>query len=148
MPQEEVKCKQSIHPWLNDRCRTAIIQKNNAEGSDNFSTVQSSCDEVLRQERAKYVERLKQKLSALPRNSKPWWRLNRELLNRKAKLSSIPPLRVDGTWLVDAKEKADVFADTLTGKSKLAPEIVDTPHFHVSDVELMDFVATVVHECC
>ena len=127
IPQKKIECKRSSHPWLNSRCRAAIVQKNLAEGSDNFQAVQTSCDNVLREERARYVEELKEKLSKLPRSSKQWWRINRELLHRKANVSSIPPLREDGQWSLDAKAKADIFAKTFVSKSELAPEVVDTP---------------------
>ena len=55
-----------------------MIEKNNAEGSDNFQSAQERCSEVLREERIKYVEVLNAKLAALPRGSKQWWRIIRE----------------------------------------------------------------------
>ena len=76
--------------------------------------------DVLREERQKYVERLKAKMTALPRGSKQWWRINREFLHRKANINSIPPLRQDGAWLVDAKQKADAIANTLFEKPAAA----------------------------
>jgi len=128
IPQKVVRCKRSSHPWLNSRCHEAIIRKNIAEGSDyeSYKSAQASCDEVLRQEHAKYVEALKAKLSALPRCSKQWWRINRELLRRKSNIASIPPLRDGTNWILDAKAKADTFAETFASESKLAPELVDT----------------------
>ena len=141
IPQKTIECKRSSHPWLNSRCRAAIIQKNSAEGSDNYKVAQKSCDDVLREERARYVEKLKDKLSKLPRSSKQWWRINRELLHRKASVASIPPLREDAQWILDAKTKADTFAKTFVSKSALAPEVVDTPFFVMPDAEMEDFVA-------
>ena len=44
----------------------------------------------------KYVEQLKKKLAKLPKSSKQWRRINRELLNKKSRLTSIPTLRDDG----------------------------------------------------
>ena len=140
-PRKEITNKQSTHPWLNDRCRQAIVNKNDAEGSDSFQAKQEMCDEVLRQERAKYTEALKAKLVTLPKSSKQWWRINRELLNRKATLMTVPPLRDEGTWILEAKLKADTFAKTFAAKCQLVPETVDTPFFHEPDVEMMDFVA-------
>ena len=52
--------------------RATVIEKNNAEGSDNFQSAQERFSEVLRGERIKYVEILKAKLAALPRDSKQW----------------------------------------------------------------------------
>ena len=141
IPRKVVRNKRSSHPWLNTRCREAIIQKNRAEGTDTFATAQSACDDVLREERSKYVETLKAKMAALPRCSKQWWRINRELLRRKANVATIPPLRDGPEWLLDAKAKADAFANTFVSKSELAPEVVDTPFFGIPELELDEFVA-------
>ena len=140
IPRKQIQCKRSSHPWLNSRCRSAIIQKNNSEGKSNFQEMHVQCDLVLREERAKYVEKLKAKLAELPRSSKQWWKINRELLHRKANVKSIPPLKEDSTWLVDACSKANAFASKFSFKSTLPTEVVDTPFFSAPDVELDDFV--------
>ena len=66
--------------------------------------------QVLAEKRVNHVQKLKTKLSSLPKCSKEWWRIFRELLNRKGKLTSIPTLRDGDKWLTDSKEKADAFA--------------------------------------
>ena len=70
IPQKQIKNKRSTHPWLNSRCHAAILKKNQAEGTDRSEAAKSLCEEVLREERAKYVESLKAKLSTLSRRSK------------------------------------------------------------------------------
>jgi len=77
----------------------------------------------------------------MPRWSKQWWKLNRQLLNKKAKMSCIPPLREDSTWISDAKGKADLFARTFAGKAEIPQEIVDPAFFGRPDVEMDMFVA-------
>ena len=118
----------------------AINRKNNSEGSESFSIASEACAQTLREERSKYVDKLKEKLASLPRCSKQWWRINRELLNRKANLSSIPPLRNGTDWLVDAKAKADAFASNFSFKNQLPAEIVDTPFFSDPEIEMFDFI--------
>ena len=86
------------------------------------------------------MEALKAKVSALPRCSKQWWRINRELLRRKSNIASIPPLRDGTNWILDAKAKADTFAETFASKSKLAHELVDTPSFGTPNVEMCQFL--------
>ena len=140
IPRKAINCKRSSHPWLNSRCRAAIIRKNKAEYTDIFPIVQQECADILREERAKYVDKLKAKLASLSRRSKQWWRLNRELLRRQATVKSIPPLRDGSTWLVDAKAKADAFAATFSSKGELPAELVDTPFFGMPDAELDDFI--------
>ena len=141
IPRRAIKCKKSSHPWLNARCRMAIQRKNEAEKTDTFVQENQKCTEILHQERAKYVESLKKKLASLPRSNKQWWRINRELLNRKCKLSSVPPLRDDDAWISDAKAKADSFAKCFASKNVLPPEEVDTPFFGNAEIDLTEFIA-------
>ena len=138
--RETVRRTRNTHPWLNARCRTAIINKNVSEGTDSYQAASSSCAQVLREEREKYVEKLKAKLASLPRCSKQWWRINRELLHRKANISSIPPLRNGTDWLLDAKAKANAFAETFAFKNRLPDEVVDTPFCGAPDFEMLSFI--------
>ena len=141
IPRKGIDCKRSSHPWLNSRCRAAIEKKNKAEHADSFQSAQQRCQGILLEERAKYTEKLKAKLAALPRCSKQWWRINRELLRKQASVKSIPPLRDGSVWLVDAKAKADAFAKVFSSKGELPTEFVDTPFFGLPDVEFDDFIA-------
>ena len=86
------------------------------------------------------MEKLKAKLASLPRCSKQWWKINRELLHRKSNIASIPPLRSDSEWLTDAKAKANVFAENFARKNVLPEERVDTPFFAAPDMEMFDFI--------
>ena len=66
------------------------------------------------------------KLASLSRGSKKWWKLNRELLQKKASISSIPPLKyASGQWILESKAKADLFAQTWGAKYQLPAEIED-----------------------
>ena len=52
--------------------------------------------------------------------------MNRELLQKKANISSIPPLKIrSGQWELESKGKADLFAETWTSKCHLPAEIED-----------------------
>ena len=131
--------KQS-HPWLNEKCREAIEKKNEAEDTPSFEDARSSCAQVLAAEYQKHISDLKTKINALPKGSKKWWKLNRQLLEKRSKLSSIPPLK-DGTkWLHDPKEKADLFARTFAKKAELPQEACDTPFFGVPTDEMNEFI--------
>ena len=67
----------------------------------------------------------REKKTQLKKGSKQYWRLNRELLCKKCRCSSIPPLR-DGTlWVNSSKDKADVFDKTFAAKAVLPDESVD-----------------------
>ena len=48
-----------------------------------------------------------------------WWATARCLLQQKARISSIPALKVGKKWVLDTGEKADAFVDTFTAKNKM-----------------------------
>ena len=83
----------------------------------------------------------KKKIAQLKRSSKQWWQLYRELLQRKTKCSTIPPLRKDQTWVEEPKQKADLFAETFAQKAELPPEVVDTPFVPRPELEFDEFIA-------
>ena len=58
--------------------------------------------------------RLREEIASLPRHSKQWWVLNRDLLQKQAAAcSGIPPLKESGgTWTTKSKAKTDIFAKT------------------------------------
>ena len=95
IPYVEVQAKKKAHPWLNERCEAAIQRKNSAEGTDRFPDYQKECAAVMTEEYQKHLGSLKEKIASLSKGSKEWWRLNRELLEKKTKCSSIPSLQDD-----------------------------------------------------
>ena len=133
--------KISTHPWINDDCRHAISVKAMAEGSDDYVAARDACSRQLQESYKAYHSKLKEQIRALPKSDKRWWSLNRELLNRKAKVSSIPPLKSeDGIWILDSKSKADHFAEGFISKSTLPPMPED--QFLAAPTQLQDsFVA-------
>ena len=58
----------------------------------------------------------------MPKSSKLWWKFNRELLNRKSKSATIPPLKAsDGSWCFKPIDKANRLAATFLNKWRLPP---------------------------
>ena len=78
---EEIK---SVHPWLDARCQEAIEKKAAAENSVNYQNEQQACANVLHDAYRNYVDGLKKKIMSLKKSDKRWWKLNRELLQRKS----------------------------------------------------------------
>ena len=73
----------------------------------------------------KYVARTKEKLKQLPKSSKAWWKLIKNLQNKAEKNSSVPALkREDGPWAQEALEKAELLQRTFSKKYTLPPECV------------------------
>ena len=83
IPRRNVKITKRSHPWLNERSQKAIQRKNDAENSAGYENEQEACAKILAEERARYVQELKQKLANLPKSSKQWWRINREFLEQE-----------------------------------------------------------------
>ena len=103
--------RKKSHPWLTDACRNAIDAKNVSIDTPSFDQKQRDCVEKLRIAHREYIVELKKKIAALSRSDKRWWSLNRELLQKKAKTSSIPPLKsADGQWLRSELDKANELA--------------------------------------
>ena len=70
-------------PWMTSRCTEAISQKVTAASTEQEGDQTKKCANILKEERLHYVESLKRRIAELPKGSKIWWRLNRELLDRK-----------------------------------------------------------------
>jgi len=133
IPRREVDTVKRSHPWVNDRTKKALLEKNLAEGTPNYAAASKKCSAILAEERLKHIAHVKSKMADLKPAHKQWWKINRELLHRKGTLSSIPTLRENGQWISDAKQKADVIARTLAAKARLPEEHVDTPFFGSAD---------------
>ena len=93
VPRTSVTTRTSPHPWLDDTCYAAIEAKCNASSIAERARLTQECSATLSRAFAQYQEDLRVRIRELPRSSKEWWKLNRELLNRKAKTGTIAPLR-------------------------------------------------------
>ncbi len=101
------------HPWLNQKCLDAIEAKRNVEGTCAFPEAARRCSDVLLEEFFAFNRRMRDKLRKIPRGSKAWWRLSRQLADRSNVASSIPALKSSsGDWALTPEEKAN-FWQTL-----------------------------------
>ena len=134
--------KKMSHPWINARCEQAIASKNSSEhkSTEEFKTAQLECSRILGEEHDRYIESLRARISGLKKGSKQWWRLNRELLDKRAKTTSMPPLKVNGSWITESKAKADAIANKLQSKAELRDEKIDCPFFGIPLQDGTDFV--------
>ena len=123
--QSVVSLRKQSHPWINPRCEAAVAKKIAAEGSPDYQSMRDSCADTLREEHKHYLSDLRSKIADLPRGSKKWWSLNRELLDKKSRVVSIPPLLDDGQWVLDSHDKANTFAKAFSSKYALPPPVED-----------------------
>ena len=123
IPRKIIPTKVSSHPWLDATCFAAVAAKTAAAGTREFALESRACNEVLQGAFVAYRQSLRERILGLLLHSKDWWRLNKELLHRKSKSWSIPPLKADGHWILEAKGKANVLAKVFASKPALPPQV-------------------------
>ena len=104
---------------VTDTAILAIDAKTLAFGTECFDKTAATCAKVLAAEYSSHVNQCGQILQHCLVVRRGGWKLNRELLNGQCRTSSIPPLRVDKTWLLTPNEKADVSMKTFASKRRL-----------------------------
>ena len=126
VPKKHITATPKAHPWLNDRCRQAIDEKQSAVGTPQELPARDRCSQILTEEHDKYIGRMRGKLSRLPRSSRGWWRLANALAGKRSKSSGIQPLRNSaGQWVRSSQGKAELLAETFARKSTLPAEEVN-----------------------
>ena len=116
--------KSSSHPWLTERCRFAVLEKQAAFGTDGYAAKCLSCTSVLKEEFSLYVTTVKKRLLRLRSGSKQFWSLSKKLLLGVDGNVTIPPLKQDdGTWIRLPREKANLFAKTFREKWTLPASV-------------------------
>ena len=121
IPNKTKPPSKSFHPWLTQRAVDAVKKKHAAQGKENEGKEASTCSAVLQEEYLAYVRRSRAELLEMNRGSKLWWSRSKRLLCAKVQASSVPALKVNGSWILDAVEKANAFADSFGSKWHLPP---------------------------
>ena len=140
IPQTTIIVKRQSHPWLNATCEEAVRKKSASEGTAGYVEVRDACAQTLKNAHAEYVKKLKEEIASLPKGCKKWWSLNSELLQKKGRITSIPPLYVGGEWLLDATAKANAFSRTWQAKNIL-PSMGEDQFFPAPTQYMQDFIA-------
>ena len=124
--------RSSSHPWLSKRALAAVSAKREASGTPAAEAVAARCSAVLLEERQAHTVRTRSQLARAGRGSKRWWSLVAQLSHRAQRASAIPALRTpEGTWLFDAREKAEHLAAAFAEKSTL-PEPAQIDEYPIS----------------
>ena len=122
----------STLPWMNKSCIEAIASKHAAEDTDSYAAKASACQTVLREAHQAHLSKVKSGMDQLPRGSKQWWSLAKQLMHKKSSTSIFPPIKdVSGVWRRDAEGKANAFATCWKAKNRLPPESHELPFFQV-----------------
>ena len=124
IPQREIWERNSAHPWVNRRVVDLVLQKRLAEGTDKEVECRKRCSEAIMEEYGKYIQKERCSLLQLPRGGKGWWSKSKRLMQKRCAVSSIPALRGEsGEWVLDPKEKADLYVRTMSKKHTIAEAV-------------------------
>ena len=74
---------------------------------------------ILFEEFLKYVQTMRDKLLQQRRGSKQWWRVSNAIMEKGAKVNTIPALKSGDGWANDASSKANVLSQTFSAKCAL-----------------------------
>ena len=119
IPHEKIVCDDKDPPWVNKRVKVLLNENrqiyNSYKASKNNFVLQQmfkASQETLRREiensKLKYFQNLSDKLSSESPNSKSYWTLLKSFLSN-TKIPCIPPLFHLNRYIVDFKEKCDLF---------------------------------------
>ena len=126
VPTRTVATKKSTHPWLTDRCASAVMDKLASVGTPSFDEKRDACATILREEYDTYIQKTKGELEQLAPSSKRWWSISNSLLRKAQSVSAVPSLkRRDGTWATTVSDKAVILQTIFSEKSALPPDVVN-----------------------
>ncbi len=128
VPHRKVRAMKSTHPWLDDVCKRAILEKYRAFGTADFAAKRDACTAILLRAYHEYVGKTREELCSLKPSSKLWWKKANQLMMKASGSCSIPPLRrPDETWARTADEKAELLSSTFASKSEL-PVLIENEY--------------------
>ena len=119
IPNKKIKCDYRQPSWMTNDIKKSLKQRskltkyfyeNGQRNSDHIKVLQKSeeCTNLISQAKKKHILKITSKLEDSNAAPKTYWSiLNRFLYNKK--IPAIPPLLVDGTFISDFCEKANLF---------------------------------------
>ena len=118
-PNKNIKCDYRQPPWMTDNIKkslkqrsklTKIFYKHSQRNSVYIKVLEKSeeCMSIISEAKKNYFLKMISKLEDSNATSKTYWSiLNHFLYNKK--IPAIPPLFVDGNFISDFREKANIF---------------------------------------
>ena len=141
IPRRIFKKRKKSHPWMTERCIAALQAKAAHEHTEEYIHFSKVCSDVIAEEFENYVQKVRAQILELPRGSKAWWSLSRQLLDKSAPRTSTPALKdPTGVWIHEPQHKAQLFADTLSSKFALPDDIGELEHMGDPDKVMSEHV--------
>ena len=112
-------CDDKDTPWFNSRIKSFLQYKNelykdfrrsstNAQLLNKLNHLQEQLKFLINRSQQNYYVRMTKKLTNVSKNCKAYWLLLRRLLDNK-KIPLIPPLSHENKFVMDFKEKVELF---------------------------------------
>ena len=95
-----------------------ILKINNTDLFNKFQSLQAHLKTMIEESKLKYYSRLSDKLLDSKTSPKSYWSILKTFLNNK-KIPCIPPLLHNGKFIIDFKEKAELFNDFFSKQCSL-----------------------------
>jgi len=130
--------KQEKTDWINDICRKALKDKEDAfsvyktigtnTARDQFKTARNKCKSIIKRQRFLYNQKLKRKTLEQPANNRSFWSFAKKVKNNFCD-STFPPLISDNsaTLVTNSQEKANIFARMFASNSTISPSTQSPP---------------------
>ena len=118
IPNKEVVVNENDAPWINDDIKSLIKRKqqlfrrwrkNNSDTTkENLSNAQITLQQKIDDAKSRYTENLINKLNDPNSSHKTFWSAYNKFLNKK-KITNIPPIENDNSYVTCFREKAELF---------------------------------------
>ena len=119
IPHETLTCDDKDTPWFNSRTKSFLQYKyepykdfrrssTNAQLLNKLNHLQEQLKFLINRSKQNYYVRMTKKLTNVSKNCKAYWSLLRRLLDNK-KIPLIPPLFHENKFVMDFKEKVELF---------------------------------------
>ena len=121
IPHETITCDDSNPPWIDEKIKKLLQHKNRAFSAhsrdrnntdlfNKFQSLQAHLKTTIEKSKLKYYSRLSDKLLDSKTSPKSYRSIVKTFLSNK-KIPCIPPLLHNGKFIIDFKEKAELFHD-------------------------------------
>ena len=119
IPHETITCDDRGPPWINKNIKQLILEKNQAYKSylrsnkslqflNQFQFLQTKLNYLIEESKEKYYVRLSKQLLHPQTSPKSYWSILKTFVNKK-KIPCIPPLLHQDKFIIDFKDKAELF---------------------------------------
>ena len=135
IPHETITCDDSNPPWIDEKIKKLRLHRNgafsaysrdrnNTDFLNKFQSLQAHLKTAIEKSKLKYYSRLSDKLLDGKTSPKSNLSILKTFLNNK-KIPCIPPLLHTGSFIIDFKEKAELFNDNGKPLSALTKKVCE-----------------------